>query len=444
MDRSRAADRYKPARKAARRIVFISGDNTRTFTVSPILAGVAALLGAVVTVGFLGATGYLMFRDDLMNTVVARNATMQQAYEDRIAALRSEIDRIASRQILDQVAFDEKVDRLLAAQRNLGDRQRVVTDLIERAKASGILAAGDPARDDRAAVDPIETGTTTAYAADGRTAEIERRFAALTEGPAALPADRTAIDKRPSVDLVSADGKPDLKAIADDLAGLQAEQTETVRAIASATEARADKVARIVSRLGVTLRDDKAAAAANQTATVDVGGPYLSLDSAEALRAALYEADAAFGRLSNMKKAVGRLPVGEPVKGAQRTSNFGSRTDPFLGSAAFHAGIDFRSPVGRPVEATAAGIVTEAGRNGGYGLMVEVDHGGGLTTRYAHLSALKVRPGERIERGDVVGLVGSTGRSTGPHLHYETRVDGTAVNPVLYLNAGDEIAHLLH
>jgi murein DD-endopeptidase MepM/ murein hydrolase activator NlpD len=125
------------------------------------------------------------------------------------------------------------------------------------------------------------------------------------------------------------------------------------------------------------------------------------------------------------------------------SSNFGSRADPFLGSAAFHAGIDFRSPQGRKVEATAAGKVIVAGRSGGYGNLVEIDHGKGLTTRYAHLSRIDVGVGESVKAGDVIGRVGSTGRSTGPHLHYETRRDGVAVNPVRYLDAGRRIAALI-
>jgi murein DD-endopeptidase MepM/ murein hydrolase activator NlpD len=95
--------------------------------------------------------------------------------------------------------------------------------------------------------------------------------------------------------------------------------------------------------------------------------------------------------------------------------------------------------MGEPIHATAAGIVTIAGWSGGYGRMVEVDHGNGLATRYGHLSAIDVSVGQKIQIGQVVGKLGSTGRSTGPHLHYETRVDGEAVNPQKFLDAGDRI-----
>ena len=112
------------------------------------------------------------------------------------------------------------------------------------------------------------------------------------------------------------------------------------------------------------------------------------------------------------------------------------RVDPFLHIAAMHTGIDFRGDTGEAVHATAAGTVTNAGWSGGYGKMVEIDHGNGLSTRYGHLSQIDVNVGDEVRIGQVVGRMGSTGRSTGPHLHYETRIDGEAVDPQKFLNAG--------
>ena len=101
-----------------------------------------------------------------------------------------------------------------------------------------------------------------------------------------------------------------------------------------------------------------------------------------------------------------------------------------------HSGIDFREEYGAPVHATAAGKVVTAGPQGGYGNMVEIDHGNGLSTRYGHMSAILVSEGQWVEAGGVVGRLGSTGRSTGPHLHYETRVNDEAVDPIRFLRAG--------
>ena len=134
------------------------------------------------------------------------------------------------------------------------------------------------------------------------------------------------------------------------------------------------------------------------------------------------------------------VPLRKPVSGdIDTTSSFGVRMDPFLHVAAMHTGIDFRGELGEPIHATAPGTVTAAGSSGGYGKMVEIDHGNGLATRYGHLSQIDLYVGEKVRVGDIVGRLGSTGRSTGPHLHYETRVDGEAVDPQKFLNAGAKL-----
>jgi murein DD-endopeptidase MepM/ murein hydrolase activator NlpD len=121
-----------------------------------------------------------------------------------------------------------------------------------------------------------------------------------------------------------------------------------------------------------------------------------------------------------------------PVYG-RLVSSFGRRSDPFSGHGAFHPGVDLSAGRGTPVRAAAAGIVVHAGWNGGYGRMVAVDHGGGLQTLYAHLSRIDVIDGQEVHRGQIVGGAGSTGRSTGAHLHYEVRQNGTPINPYIFL-----------
>ena len=123
-----------------------------------------------------------------------------------------------------------------------------------------------------------------------------------------------------------------------------------------------------------------------------------------------------------------------PVQGTV-TGSFGEREDPFNGEGAFHSGVDISTDYGHPVIAPADGIVTEADMMSGYGRMIQIDHGRGISTRYGHLSAFAVTPGQRVHRGDVIGFVGQSGRSTGPHLHYEVRINNTPVNPSKYLRA---------
>lgn len=141
---------------------------------------------------------------------------------------------------------------------------------------------------------------------------------------------------------------------------------------------------------------------------------------------------AGIGGISSTRAAMG-VPAGSPVRFHAISSGFGSRWHPVYGGARFHAGVDMTAPYGTPVVATAPGIIATAGSCGGYGLCVAIDHGGGVATVYGHLSRVDVAPGAPVGRGQPVGLVGSTGVSTGPHLHYEVRRNGQPLNPVPYL-----------
>jgi murein DD-endopeptidase MepM/ murein hydrolase activator NlpD len=136
------------------------------------------------------------------------------------------------------------------------------------------------------------------------------------------------------------------------------------------------------------------------------------------------------------------LPTTLPVRDAYLGSPFGHRADPIAGLRAMHEGIDFNAPPGTPVLAAADGVILSAAWDGDFGKLVEVDHGGGLTTRYAHLSRMDARPGSVVKRGEPIGAVGNTGRSTGPHLHFEVRMLGVAQNPAQFLAQGEEYARL--
>lgn len=123
------------------------------------------------------------------------------------------------------------------------------------------------------------------------------------------------------------------------------------------------------------------------------------------------------------------MPSISPLAASSLTSSFGMRQHPLLGGWRLHAGVDLAARTGAPIVATSDGMVARAGWQGGYGLLVALNHSGGVQTRYGHMSGLNVNAGEQVHRGDVIGYVGSTGLSTGPHLHYEIRVNGRAVNP---------------
>lgn len=134
------------------------------------------------------------------------------------------------------------------------------------------------------------------------------------------------------------------------------------------------------------------------------------------------------------------IPSITPVASVRLSSGYGMRVHPVLGGRRAHKGVDIAAPVGTPIRATADGVVGMADWNGGYGLYVELDHGGNMETRYGHMSRIAVASGQQVRKGDIIGYVGSTGRSTGPHLHYEVRVAGEAVNPLLYMPGGQSPA----
>lgn len=225
------------------------------------------------------------------------------------------------------------------------------------------------------------------------------------------------------------------------IAGVQASQERLVDAAEDFARSRADRL-RLAFRLAGLAPSSYASPAAS-------GGPLLEAPDPRAL-AAVLDVDERFAAriqraAENLSTAnalsdtAARLPFSHPANGARRTSGFGVRFDPFTGRPAFHAGIDFVSAFGAPILTTAPGVVSYAGVRSGYGKTVEVDHGRGFKTRYAHLSAIAVSPGQRVAVGQRVGALGNTGRSTGPHLHYEIWLNGRAVNPYRFLRAGEHV-----
>ncbi|HET9428441.1 MAG TPA: M23 family metallopeptidase [Allosphingosinicella sp.] len=173
-----------------------------------------------------------------------------------------------------------------------------------------------------------------------------------------------------------------------------------------------------------------------------VGGPLEEVPSDADPR--FRELFASWTRTEQLEQAVVAIPSARPIRtNVNFTSGFGLRSDPFRGRAAMHGGIDLAGPVGTPIYATADGLVAKAAwNNGGYGNLVEINHGQGILTRYGHLSRIAATAGQRVRRGDLIGYMGSTGRSTGSHLHYEVRIDGRAVNPIPFMQSNDALAAL--
>ena len=181
-----------------------------------------------------------------------------------------------------------------------------------------------------------------------------------------------------------------------------------------------------------------AASQAEARAASSAGGPLLPARTSEAVADQQFRSlFMTWKKLDNLETGVIAIPSVQPVATLKFTSNFGIRSDPFRGTAAMHAGVDIPGPTGTPIYATADGIISHSGRRGGYVHLIEINHGKGIATRYGHLSRIMIGENVRVTRGQLIGLMGSTGRSTGPHLHYEVRIDGHAVNPLPFLTTAD-------
>jgi murein DD-endopeptidase MepM/ murein hydrolase activator NlpD len=212
------------------------------------------------------------------------------------------------------------------------------------------------------------------------------------------------------------------------LGRVERQQLEQAALAAAALDVRYKVTAAELKRLGLT--------PARVGGTEGVGGPFESVGNPTFK--ALFKS---WKKLDQLQDGVIAIPSDKPIKtDVSFTSGFGVRSDPFRSGAAMHPGIDLAGPVGTSIQATADGVVLRSGWNsGGYGNLVEIDHGRGITTRYGHLSAITVSAGQKISRGQLVGRMGSTGRSTGSHLHYEVRIDGRAVNPIPFMKSTDYV-----
>lgn len=216
---------------------------------------------------------------------------------------------------------------------------------------------------------------------------------------------------------------------------LQTTNETIVQRVREKTAGRIDALEAAIKHTG--LDTDKLKKEANKSAPKNPGqgGPYIPVNS-QNIPSGADEMFADLERLSLLQRIVDRLPLAYPIKNASLESSFGRRIDPFNGHLAFHAGLDMAGPVGAKIYASANGKVSSAGRRSAYGNAVDIVHGSGLVTRYGHLSKILVKPGQVVEKGDVVGIQGSTGRSTGQHLHYEVRYNNQPINPKKFLEAG--------
>lgn len=351
----------------------------------------------------MAASYYLVFHDEALARFVSRQSAMQYAYEERLGALRLALERSAA----ERSAVRGGVESRLAA---LAERQALIE------KRQGLLSglSGAAAQID---VPPAPTPLPAAPEA------------VRAQKPFPTPELRIGGDDRADADSAPVAQMTRLEAALNRVAE---NQSRVLAGVARQAERSAERFRDLIARTGLS-------PARFDPPKEGIGGPLVPL-AADAFERALAEARRQIEEETHLRRVAAALPVRQPLPGdIAFSSGFGARLDPFTRGYALHTGIDLRAAVGAPVHATAAGRVSAAEYAGGYGNMVEIDHGRGLVTRYAHLSAAAVTPGQRVEAGAVIGLAGSTGRSTGSHLHYETRIDGEPVDPQRFLRAGAQL-----
>jgi murein DD-endopeptidase MepM/ murein hydrolase activator NlpD len=386
------------------------------------------VIGTVAVLGAWSATTatYFAFRDDVLTRLIARQADMQYAYEDRIAELRAKVDRTTSRQLLDQEQFDQKLDQIMRRQTTLESRATALGAIPDASVTGSIksprgAAASDASSSGLPKPSPIND-TVIFVAPPDREARLESRT------PPVVNPQPNQFAKIQGVDNV-------LVRLQTSLDQVERRQMAALSSVEDNMESRARRMRGVISDLGLDIAQLEAA-----TPRSGMGGPFVPVKlpaDAGPFDRQLYRINVTRTQVERLNRTLALVPYRKPVIGeVEFTSGFGVRSDPFLGRPAMHTGLDFRASTGDPVRATANGKVISSGWSGGYGRMVEIDHGNGLATRYGHMSEINVRVGDQIKIGQVIGAVGSTGRSTGPHLHYETRIDGEAVDPQKFLRAG--------
>jgi murein DD-endopeptidase MepM/ murein hydrolase activator NlpD len=434
---------------------------------------------------FLGWVAFasvnVIFKDRIIVARDHRFQQMQGTYENRIADLQLSYDELNGALISAEDRFKASADELEA-------KQQVVARLLNQKQIfnaglrnAGGSAAGHPlptfvdaslsgpARDGTAS-DSVDADSPPLHASSGYAVSQAPESAFSGSGASELTIMPQAVEPQPRtgrpMKASFLDGAvttladvlfppdppqpqidhadvPALQNLAEEtqrVTQLDKSQTRLVAALDHTVSLRVDHLHDVLRRAGV--KDDFLQQEGG------VGGPLVPVQSARiegisdpAFTEAYAGTIAHTTQLSALMEALTHVPLTTPVHGNQFefTSGFGPRVDPFTGRVAFHTGVDFAGPWGSTVAATAAGIVVWAGPRGGYGNMVEIDHGYGFHTRYGHLSSILVREGSRVQQGTAVGRLGSTGRSTGPHVHYEVWLAQTVRDPKTYIDMGRQI-----
>lgn len=399
---------------------------------------VGLALGALLFLGWVGFTSVnVVFQDQIIAAKDRKFVRMQSAYEQRIAEMQSSYDALATRMV-------QAEQRFLATTSDLEAKHELLAELLNhsrevrsqlddmRKSVAGLIDGheGEKARETRILLRPVP---------------VEGAFRESRVPVSILPAGRGGAfaDLAQAADGLRHDEK---MALMDErLDHVSALQHQLINRIEEVTDLEISEMEGIIRLTGFD--PDRLADRMDIRAEAH-GGPFINYadnlspsddEGTQGFDRQLFRVATNLDRISVLNQTLRRLPLAKPVYGIRTTSNFGARVDPFNRKLAFHSGIDFAGPYGTPVHAAMEGRVVYAGWRGAYGRFVEIDHGNGIRTRYAHLASIAVKAGQRVQFRETIGKIGSSGRSTGPHLHYEVWVDGKVQNPAKFLKAGQYV-----
>ena len=364
---------------------------------------------------------------------------MQLAYENEMNRLRLAYDDLNAELVLTQDWFSETTDKLEKRHNDLTlvfEQHAAIADELRNMQVAFARVAKRNKRDKSTTQLVARSGTSDVGPIESRTSikQDDTKRVALAES------SETVSETKP-VEM------PHLsKRIFNRVASLDHRQQDLLDALEESIDLKIDEYENVIkgtvilepeSFMAQVLPDDQRA----------IGGPYIPLDSQKPginsqLHQQLYRISNNLERLQNLSASVSQIPLALPIHDYRVTSRFGPRLDPFKKRAAFHAGVDFGTATGTPVYATLPGTVTRASYKGPYGLVVEIDHGNGFRTRYGHLARSRVRRGQQVDFQQHIADAGNSGRSTGPHLHYEVWYEGKVRDPLAFLDSGKQIFNI--
>ncbi|MDB4106621.1 peptidoglycan DD-metalloendopeptidase family protein [Alphaproteobacteria bacterium] len=389
-------------------------------------------------VGF--ATVQTIFSDDLAAQRAAQVRETELAYGAEIQRLKREYDDLNAKLVLTSDWFEEATDKLETRHNQLNDvleqHAQISSDLLTMQKAFARVAMRS--KRNKSEVELV-----------GRSSDPIRQ---IMQSRNALPTQKnlgpqlTQSQQADLPDLALMTSTPHISAdIYTRIASLNTRQGDLLDALEESVDLKINEFETVIAGTEI-LDTENFMARVLPASERAIGGAYVPLPDTRGLNTRLhqqiYRISNNLDRLQDLSQSVTKIPLSAPIHDYQVTSGFGARIDPFKKRAAFHAGVDFGTASGTPVHTTLAGTVTRAGYKGPYGLIVEIDHGNGFRTRYGHLARALVRQGQRVEFQQHIADAGNSGRSTGPHLHYEVWYDGKVRNPMAFLDAGKPIFNI--